>query len=65
MIGDRADIAAVVAGVGGPVAVMSTPDLPSLHELERLGVARFTWGSGLARSAIAAAVEVARDALAR
>ena len=65
MISNPDDIAAVVAGVGGPVAVMSTPDLPSLDDLERLGVARFTWGSGLARSAIAAAAELAGHALAR
>ena len=64
-IQDPADIAAVVEGVGGPVAVMVVPGLPPFLELERLGVARVTWGSGLAKAALAAAVGVAAEALGR
>jgi 2-methylisocitrate lyase-like PEP mutase family enzyme len=62
-IRERSDIEAVVAGVKGPVAVMAIPGLPPLEELERLGVARFTWGSGLAKTALAAAVEAAAAAV--
>jgi 2-methylisocitrate lyase-like PEP mutase family enzyme len=61
-IADRGDITAVVEGVQGPVAVMAVPGLPPLDELERLGVARFTWGSGLAQTALAAAAELAQSA---
>jgi 2-methylisocitrate lyase-like PEP mutase family enzyme len=62
-IADRADIEAVVEGVDGPVAVMAVPGLPPLEELERIGVARFTWGSGLAKVALSAATELAGEAL--
>ena len=65
LIRDRDDIDAVVRGVHGPVAVMAVPGLPPLEELEHIGVARFTWGSGLAQAALAAATEVAERALAR
>jgi 2-methylisocitrate lyase-like PEP mutase family enzyme len=64
-IADAADIEAVAQGVDGPVAVMHMPGLPSLDELERIGVARFTWGSGLARLALTAAAQQAELALAR
>jgi 2-methylisocitrate lyase-like PEP mutase family enzyme len=65
LISEHDDIEAVVKGVRGPVAVMAVPGLPPLDELERIGVARFTWGSGLARAALTAAAEVAERALAR
>jgi 2-methylisocitrate lyase-like PEP mutase family enzyme len=64
-VADRAGIEAIVQGVEGPVAVMAMPGLPSLDELERVGVARFTWGSGLARAAIAEATTLVEEALAR
>jgi 2-methylisocitrate lyase-like PEP mutase family enzyme len=64
-IADRADIEAVVEGVNGPVAVMAVAGLPPLDELERIGVARFTWGSGLAKVALSAATELAAEALSR
>ena len=62
-IAARADIEAVVEGVDGPVAVMAVPGLPPVDQLERLGVARFTWGSGLAKAAISAATSIAETAL--
>jgi 2-methylisocitrate lyase-like PEP mutase family enzyme len=64
-ISDRSDIEAVVEGIAGPVAVMAVPGLPPLDELERIGVARFTWGSGLAKVALSAAAELAAEALRR
>jgi 2-methylisocitrate lyase-like PEP mutase family enzyme len=64
-VADRADVEAVVKGIEGLVAVMDVPGLPPLDELERIGVARFTWGSGLARVALSAAAQVAEAALAR
>jgi 2-methylisocitrate lyase-like PEP mutase family enzyme len=64
-VADRDDIEAIVDGVEGPVAVMAVPGLPPLDELERIGVARFTWGSGLARAAITAATTLLEEALDR
>jgi 2-methylisocitrate lyase-like PEP mutase family enzyme len=63
-VADAAAIAELVRGVDGPVAVMAVPGLPPLAELERLGVARFTWGSGLASTALDAAIAAAAEALA-
>ncbi len=63
LVSDRDDVAALVAGIRGPVAVMATDGLPPPAELERLGVARLTWGAGLAAVALAAAVEAAALAL--
>lgn len=45
------------------LAVVDMPGLPTLDEPERIGVARFTWGGGLARRALDAAVAAAEAAL--
>jgi 2-methylisocitrate lyase-like PEP mutase family enzyme len=63
-ISDPEDLRAVVEGVGGPVAVVVVPGLPPLDELERIGVARLTWGGGLAAVALEAAAEAAARLLA-
>ena len=63
-IAARADIEAVADGIRGPVAVMAVPGLPPIEELERIGVARFTWGSALAEAALVAAARAAEEALA-
>jgi 2-methylisocitrate lyase-like PEP mutase family enzyme len=56
-------IAELVQRIDGPVNILLTPNGPSPAELERLGVARVTWGSGLAALAYAEAVRVAAAAL--
>ena len=43
-------VAALAAGIDGPVNVLVSPRDPPLAELARLGVARVTFGAGLARS---------------
>ena len=43
--------------------VLVIPGMPEPHELQSLGVARMTWGSGLATVAYAEAVRVAAAAL--
>jgi 2-methylisocitrate lyase-like PEP mutase family enzyme len=58
-------IAELVERIDGPVNVLLTPTGPQPGELERLGVARVTWGSGLAALAYAEAVRVAAAALSR
>jgi 2-methylisocitrate lyase-like PEP mutase family enzyme len=49
--------------IDGPINVLNAPGTPRPAELEALGVARLTWGSGLAASAYEEAVRLARDAL--
>jgi 2-methylisocitrate lyase-like PEP mutase family enzyme len=51
LLADEAAIAEIVAVAGGPVNVMSRPGAPSLARLGELGVARVSFGSGLARVA--------------
>jgi 2-methylisocitrate lyase-like PEP mutase family enzyme len=58
-------IAELVERIDGPVNVLLTPNGPQPDELERLGVARVTWGSGLAALAYAEAVRVVAAALSR
>jgi 2-methylisocitrate lyase-like PEP mutase family enzyme len=50
-------------GIAGPVNVLLTPGMPSPPELQALGVARVTWGSGLASAAYAEAARIAGAAL--
>jgi 2-methylisocitrate lyase-like PEP mutase family enzyme len=49
--------------IEGPVNVLASPGMPGPSELESLGVARMTWGSGLANLAYAEAARVAGAAL--
>ena len=56
-------IAALVHRVDGPMNVLVQKGTPPPAELEELGVARLTWGSGLATLAYAEAVRVAAAAL--
>jgi 2-methylisocitrate lyase-like PEP mutase family enzyme len=60
-VGAVADLA---RRIGGPINVLVLPGLPAPHELQNLGVARMTWGSGLASLAYAEAARVAGAALA-
>ena len=60
---DRADIEALVRGIRGPVNVLLTTRAPSVGELAKLGVARATWGAGLAHAALAEATRIAAAAL--
>ncbi len=57
-------VGALAAGIDGPINVLVTPHDPPLAELERLGVARVTFGSGLARVALDEAARLAARALA-
>lgn len=57
------DIGPLVEAIAGPVNVMLGPDVPPLRVLEQLGVARATFGSGLAALAYREAARVAAEAL--
>jgi 2-methylisocitrate lyase-like PEP mutase family enzyme len=56
-------IPALVHRIQGPVNVLATKETPPPAELEELGVARLTWGSGLAAAAYAEAARIAAASL--
>jgi 2-methylisocitrate lyase-like PEP mutase family enzyme len=58
-----ASIAALVHRIDGPVNVIAVDGTPPPSALQELGVARMTWGSGLASAAYAEAVRIATAAL--
>jgi 2-methylisocitrate lyase-like PEP mutase family enzyme len=58
-----AAVADLARRIDGPINVLVIPGMPEPYELQNLGVARMTWGAGLATVAYAAAVHVAAEAL--
>ena len=58
---DRDTIAALVRGIGGPINVLATDGTPPVADLETLGVARVSVGSGPMRAALAVVRDVARE----
>ena len=58
---DRDTIGALVRGIGGPVNVLAVEGTPPIAELEALGVARVSVGSGPMRAALAVVRDVARE----
>ncbi len=58
-----AAIADLAARIEGPINVLVEPGIPEPAELQALGVARMTWGGGLARSAYAEAARITAAAL--
>jgi 2-methylisocitrate lyase-like PEP mutase family enzyme len=60
---DAATIAHLVRAVDAPLNVLLVPGCPSINELEKLGVARVSAGSGVMRSALGHARLVAQQLL--
>lgn len=58
---DSDTIEALVAGIGGPVNILAVKGSPRTGELEALGVARVSVGSGPHRAALAVTRDVARE----
>ena len=58
-------IGPLAAGIDGPVNVIASPQEPRLEELERLGVTRVTFGSGLAAAALGEATRLTELVLSR
>lgn len=56
-------IGALAEGIGGPLNVLAGPGFPPIPELERLGVRRVSFGSGLARAALGRARKAVRELL--
>jgi 2-methylisocitrate lyase-like PEP mutase family enzyme len=63
MVAGAAAIARLTAEIRGPINVLHREGVPPVAELERLGVARVSVGSGLYRAALAHAETLARDLL--
>ena len=58
---DRDTIGALVSGIGGPVNILAVAGTPPIAELEALGVARVSVGSGPMRATLALVRDVARE----
>jgi 2-methylisocitrate lyase-like PEP mutase family enzyme len=58
---DAATIGAVVKGIGGPVNILAVDGSPSIPDLESLGVARLSLGSGPMRATMALLRDIARE----
>jgi len=58
------DVAGLAEGIAGPVNVLARPGMPGPADLERAGIARLTWGAGLAIAAYAEAARIAGAGLA-
>ena len=57
----RPTIGALVKGIGGPINVLAVAGSPSIPELEALGVARVSLGSGPMRATMALLRDIARE----
>ncbi len=62
-VSDRETIAKLVDQIRGPVNILAGPGAPSIPELERLGVARVSVGSGPIRAALALMRGIAQELL--
>lgn len=58
---DEATIRALVGGIGGPINILAVNGTPTVAELESLGVARVSVGSGPHRATLALARDIARE----
>src|SRR4051812_15966311 len=58
---DAPTIGALVKGIGGPINILATAAAPSIPELEALGVARVSLGSGPMRATMVVLRDVARE----
>jgi 2-methylisocitrate lyase-like PEP mutase family enzyme len=58
---DADTIGALVRGIGGPINILAVDGTPPVGELESLGVARVSVGSGPMRATLALVREVARE----
>jgi 2-methylisocitrate lyase-like PEP mutase family enzyme len=60
---DAPTIAELVRQVSGPLNILAGPGVPSISELQRMGVARLSAGSGVMRAALATARDAAVELL--
>jgi len=58
---DKATIAQLVSGVRGPLNILATVGTPRVADLEKIGVARISVGSGPMRAALGLTARIARQ----
>lgn len=58
---DRDTISSLVQGIGGPINVIAVEGTPSVADLEALGVARVSVGSGPMRATLALVRDIAKE----
>ena len=59
----RDTIAKLVKGVGAPLNILASPACPPLAEMEKIGVARVSAGSGIMRAAMGAVQRIGKEML--
>lgn len=62
---DRDIIAELVKEIGGPINILAGPGAPSAPELEKIGVARLSTGSGAHRAVLSLFKQIAEEALSK
>jgi len=62
-VSDRDTIAKLVKAVGAPLNILATPACPPLAELEKIGVARVSAGSGIMRAAMGTVQRIGKEML--
>lgn len=60
-VSDVKTISVLVADVRGPLNILAAPGTPSTRELQRLGVARVSVGSGISRAALGTVRRIAQE----
>ena len=60
-VGKTEAIAALVKQIHGPINILANPGVPSVPELQRLGVARVSMGSGPMRATLALTRRIAKE----
>ena len=60
-VSDPAAIRALVQGIGGPINILAVAGAPRVAELEALGVARVSVGSGPMRASLALVRDIAQE----
>jgi 2-methylisocitrate lyase-like PEP mutase family enzyme len=58
---DRETIARLVSEIGCPMNIMAGPGAPTIAEMEQLGVARVSFGTGLMRAGLPSIRQMARE----
>ena len=59
--GNDSQLAALVNQIHGPINILANPGVPSAPELQRLGVARVSMGSGPMRATMALTRRIAKE----
>src|SRR5260370_9832094 len=63
VIYDRETIAKLVKAVEAPINILANPACPPMAELEKIGVARVSAGSGIMRAAMGAVQRIGKEIL--